>query len=87
MELTVSARDAAADKTGQLGSVSWRIVKKGTDDIRGAGTVLIEGGKEIHIQIPSQTIPDVRPWSHEDPLSVGDPCKKCPGRDRGDRSL
>ena len=68
MELTVSARDAAADKTGQLGSVSWRIVKKGTDDIRGAGTVLIEGGKEIHIQIPSQTIPDVRPWSHEDPF-------------------
>ena len=68
MELTVSARDVAADKTGQLGSVSWRIVKKGTDDIRGAGTVLIEGGKEIHIQIPSQTIPDVRPWSHEDPF-------------------
>ena len=68
MELTVSARDTAADKTGQLGSVSWRIVKKGTDDIRGAGTVLIEGGKEIHIQIPSQTIPDVRPWSHEDPF-------------------
>ena len=68
MELTVSARNAAADKTGQLGSVSWRIVKKGTDDIRGAGTVLIEGGKEIHIQIPSQTIPDVRPWSHEDPF-------------------
>ena len=68
MELTVSARDTAADKTGQLGSVNWRIVKKGTDDIRGAGTVLIEGGKEIHIQIPSQTIPDVRPWSHEDPF-------------------
>ena len=68
MELTVSARDTAADKTGQLGSVSWRIVKKGTDDIRGAGTVLIEGGKEIHIQIPSQIIPDVRPWSHEDPF-------------------
>ena len=68
MELTVSARDVATDKTGQLGSVSWRIVKKGTDDIRGAGTVLIEGGKEIHIQIPSQTIPDVRPWSHEDPF-------------------
>lgn len=68
MELTVSARDTAADKTGQLGSVSWRIVKKETDDIRGAGTVLIEGGKEIHIQIPSQTIPDVRPWSHEDPF-------------------
>lgn len=68
MELTVSARDTAADKTGQLGSVSWRIVKKGTDDIRGAGTVLIEGGKEIHIQIPSKTIPDVRPWSHEDPF-------------------
>ena len=68
MELTVSARDVAADKTGQLGSVSWRIVKKGTDDIRGAGTVLIEGGKEIHIQIPSQTIPDVRSWSHEDPF-------------------
>ncbi len=68
MELTVSARDTAADKTGQLGSVNWRIVKKGTDDIRGAGTVLIEGGKETHIQIPSQTIPDVRPWSHEDPF-------------------
>ena len=68
MELTVSARDAAADKTGQLGSVSWRIVEKGTEDIKGTGTVLIEGGKEIHIQIPSQIIPDVRPWSHEDPF-------------------
>ena len=68
MELTVSERDAAADKTGQLGSVSWRIVEKGTEDIRGTGTVLIEGGKEIHIQIPSQIIPDVRPWSHEDPF-------------------
>ena len=68
MELTVSARDTAADKTGQLGSVSWRIVEKGTEDIKGTGTVLIEGGKEIHIQIPSQIIPDVRPWSHEDPF-------------------
>ena len=45
MELTVSARDVAADKTGQLGSVSWRIVKKGTDDIRGAGTVPDRGRK------------------------------------------
>ena len=68
MELTVSARDAAADKTGKMGSVSWRIVEKETGGIRGTGTVLIEDGKESHIQIPSQTISDVHPWSHEDPF-------------------
>ena len=88
MELTVSARDAAADKTGQLGSVSWRIVRKGTDDIRGAGTVLIEGGKKSISRFHPRPFQTFVPGAMRSiPLSVGDPCKKCPGRDRGDRSL
>lgn len=109
MELTVSARDAAADKTGKMGSVSWRIVDKESDSNQAARTILAEGEKainrvkvnddtdvktctvcesqkpanegsqlevadrtilasRIHIQIPEQLLPDVHPWSHEDPF-------------------
>ncbi len=109
MELTVSARDAAADKTGKMGSVSWRIVNKESDSNQAARTILAEGEKainrvkvnddtdvkictvcenrkpanegsqlevadrtilasRIHIQIPEQLLPDVHPWSHEDPF-------------------
>ena len=109
MELTVSARDAVADKTGKMGSVSWRIVDKESDSNQAARTILAEGEKainrvkvnddtdvktctvcenqkpanegsqlevadrtilasRIHIQIPEQLLPDVHPWSHEDPF-------------------
>ncbi len=109
MELTVSARNAVVDKNGEMGSVSWRIVRKEKDNNQGTETVLTEGQKEIssvkvhddtdvkrcetcgnqmaakedsqlemadrtvlasriHIQIPDQTLPDIHPWSHENPF-------------------
>ena len=109
MELTISAGNAAADKSGKMGSVSWRIVDKESDSNQAARTILAEGEKainrvkvnddtdvktctvcenqkpanegsqlevadrtilasRIHIQIPEQLLPDVHPWSHEDPF-------------------
>ncbi len=109
MELTISAGNAAADKSGKMGSVSWRVVDKESDSNQAARTILAEGEKainrvkvnddtdvktctvcenqkpanegsqlevadrtilasRIHIQIPEQLLPDVHPWSHEDPF-------------------
>lgn len=109
MELTISAGNVLVDKAGEMGSVSWRIVRKEKDNSQGTKTVLAEGEKainsvkvnddtdvktctacenqkpanensqpgaagrtvlagRIHIQIPEQLLPDVHPWSHEDPF-------------------